>query len=84
MDEAKQLASVVDLVVSVNYNTLHIHRTWCSLVPARAMPGPAAAYEQQAFMRPSHSSTATDLLSVGQDSHPPTQQQTQAGSAPTE
>ena len=36
MEEAKQLASVVDLVVSVNYNTLHIHRTWCSPVPARA------------------------------------------------
>ena len=44
MEEAKQLASVVDLVVCVNYNTLHIHRTWYQPGQCPGMPGPAAAY----------------------------------------
>ena len=39
MEEAKQLANVVDLVVSVNYNTSHVMLAGTS----PGMPGPAAA-----------------------------------------
>ena len=42
MEEAKQLANVVDLVVSVNYNTLHkAHMMLAGTSPgnARACPG---------------------------------------------